>query len=146
MKKIILSLLVSLCLVACDQQTIYSHYEPVPVWGWSVDSIVQFDFDIADTLATYQMIINVRHTDLYPYQNMWLFVDSDTIEFYLADDRGRWLGNGRNGYIDMPVLYEEDIQFQHSGAHHMQIVHGMRDEQLSGITDIGLTIRKNGKE
>ena len=56
-----------------------------------MDSLAQFDYLIEDTMADYQMLIYVRHTEQYPYQNMWLFVDDagrqDTIEFYLADDR-----------------------------------------------------------
>lgn len=144
--RIILILLSSLLLIACDKSTVYMQYTPIPVTGWHQDSILQYDFDITDTISTYQVLINVRHTETYPYQNMWLFVNNDTIEFYLADDRGLWLGNGRNGLIDMPVLYEDAAIFAHSGTHTITIQHAMRNEQLHGISDVGLTIRKNGKE
>ena len=92
------------------------------------------------------MLIYVRHTERYPYQNMWLFVDDngyrDTIEFYLADDRGQWLGNKQNGFIEMPVLYEDTKQFADTGRYTLTIRHGMRDSLLRGITDIGMEIRK----
>lgn len=96
------------------------------------------------------MIIYMRHTERYPYQNMWLFVGdslhTDTIEFYLADDRGQWLGDRNHGFIEMPVLLEENKHFPDTGIYHMQIRHGMRDSVLRGVTDIGLEIRSNGKE
>lgn len=111
--------------------------------GWHQDSVLEFRFDVEDTLSTYQILINIRHTENYSYQNMWLFADSDTIEFYLADDRGRWLGNGHNGYIEMPVLYEAAYLFERSGEQTMRIQHGMRDSLLSGISDVGVKVVKN---
>lgn len=111
--------------------------------GWHQDSVLDFRFDVEDTLSTYQILINVRHTENYSYQNMWLFADNDTIEFYLADDRGRWLGNGHNGYIEMPVLYEQAYRFAHSGEHTIRIRHAMRDSLLEGISDMGVKVVKN---
>ena len=111
-----------------------------------MDTIPSFDYTIADAAAEYRMLIYVRHTERYPYQNMWLFVDEgthrDTIEFYLADDRGRWLGDKHHGFIEMPVLYEAARQFPDTGAYTMRIVHGMRDSVLRGVTDVGLEIVK----
>ncbi len=112
--------------------------------------MASFDYTIPDKDADYRMLIYVRHTERYPYQNMWLFIDNgarrDTIEFYLSDDRGQWLGDRHHGFIEMPVLLEENYQFPDTGIYHMTIQHGMRDSVLRGITDIGLEIRRNGKE
>lgn len=65
---------------------------------------------------------------------------SDTLEFYLADDRGVWLGNGRNAIYDMPVLYEENIRFPQAGQYTYTIYQGMRTTQLIGVKDIGLEV------
>jgi len=117
---------------------------------WGADSVLTYDFDITDTLATYQMLVCVRHTEQYPYQNMWFFIGDttrmDTIEFYLANARGEWLGNGRNGLIEMPVLYEEAYRFPHSGKQVWHIQQGMREQSLRGISDVGLIIKRNGEE
>ena len=108
--------------------------------------MASFDYTIADTTVDYRMLIYVRHTECYPYQNMWLFVNNahrtDTIEFYLADDRGQWLGDKHHGFYEMPVLFEENIHFADTGTYHMEITHGMRDSLLRGVTDVGLEILK----
>jgi gliding motility-associated lipoprotein GldH len=65
----------------------------------------------------------------------------DTIECYLADDRGRWLGRGLSIY-SMPVLIARDKQFKHVGNHTFAIRQGMRDDVLSGVDAIGLEISK----
>ena len=81
---------------------------------------------------------------------MWLFVDNagqtDTIEFYLADDRGRWLGDRHHGMIEMPVLMEDAKLFPDTGVYRLSVRQGMRDTVLRGITDVGLEVIRNGQE
>lgn len=120
--------------------------------GWHKDSLVGFSFTVTDTTASYDILLNVRHTEMYPYQNLWLFLGgsrqllNDTIEFYLADDRGVWLGTGHNGHITMPVLYEQGYHFSHAGEQTIYVTHGMRCDYLRGVTDVGIEIRKNEKQ
>lgn len=131
-------------LFASCRHTVYSQFVPISSAKWHIDSVTQFDYSIVDTSAAYTILINVRHTERYAYQNMWLFVDRadhrDTIEFYLADDRGQWLGDTHHGFIEMPVLLEQDYHFPDTGVYHLSIQHGMRDTLLRGVTDIGLEI------
>ena len=112
-----------------------------------MDSVVQFDYTIEETNSDYRMLIYVRHTERYPYQNMWLFVDNgiyqDTIEFYLADDRGQWLGDKKHGLMEMPVLLEEHIHYPDTGTYRLTIQQGMRDSLLRGVADVGLEVIKN---
>lgn len=147
MKKILLIAFVAL-LTACTSDIVYSRFMPIPSEKWHVDSVAQFDYTIVDTTADYQLLVYVRHTERYPYQNMWLFVNdnhrTDTIEFYLADDRGQWLGDKHHGFIEMPVLFEETKHFTDTGTYHLSVCHGMRDSVLRGVTDVGLEIMKIG--
>lgn len=147
MRKTLFCLLAAIALSACSGDIIYSHFHPMMPNEWHADSVVNFDYTIEDADASYSMILYVRHTERYPYQNMWLFVENagktDTIEFYLADDRGRWLGDRHHGFIEMPVLYEDAKQFTDTGAYRLSVRQGMREEELEGITDIGLEISRN---
>lgn len=140
-----------LTLASCQHNTIYSDYQSVATTGWHKDSILAYSFDIQDSAAIYQVLLHVRHTEIYPFQNLWFFTcldgQRDTIEFYLADERGRWLGNGGNGLIDMPILFEDDYRFTNKGEHTLTIQHGMRDTLLRGVSDVGIEIQiTNGKE
>ena len=153
-KSIIGPLWIGLCtaffLTNCRRDIVYSQFVSIPSEKWQIDSVAHFEYAITDTHNDYRMLVYVRHTERYPYQNMWLFVgDSlhrDTIEFYLADDRGKWLGNKHHGFIEMPVLLEENYHFADTGKYFLTVQHGMRDSILRGVTDIGLEIIKNGKE
>ncbi len=143
----ILSLFIGF-LASCGNRTTYSEFLTIPHSGWQADSAVVFTFTVTDTVAAYNLILHVRHTQQYPYQNMWMFVEStnpltantDTIEFYLADQRGQWLGNGWGNLREMPVLYQHKVVFPVSGEYTYRVYQGMRDECLRGINDIGLSV------
>lgn len=145
---IISVLLLTGMFTACRRGTVYSHFSPISSVGWSLDTMPRFDFSIDDKEAGYDILLYVRHTERYPYQNMWLFVQDsrqhrDTIEFYLADDRGQWLGDKHHGFIEMPVLLEENYHFPDTGQYYFVVQHGMRDSVLRGITDVGVEVVKS---
>ena len=116
--------------------------------GWDKDSLLAYSFVVPDTVENYDILLHLRHLDNYPYQNMWLFLGetdsliTDTIEFYLADDRGMWLGNRGNGHISMSVLYESSIRFEQLGERHLYIRHGMRRALLPGVSDLSVEVKR----
>ena len=135
--------------VSCRNGAVYSEFVVIPSGEWDENALPEFEFNIADKESAYDILLYVRHTERYPYQNMWLFVRgnpqhySDTIEFYLADDRGRWLGDKHHGFIEMPVLLETNYHFPDTGRFCFTVQHGMRDSLLRGVTDVGIEIVKS---
>lgn len=140
-------MLISIILTACGSKTAYLHFESLPSAAWHQDSVLCFPIATEDTAAGYDILLHIRHTNYYPYQNMWLFVNTlqgetshtDTLEIYLADDRGAWLGNGRNGLISMPVLYDTQRRIG-SDTLYISIQQGMRDSVLQGVQDVGVEV------
>ncbi len=132
-------------LTSCRHDIVYSEFVAIPSGEWDENQLPEFAFNIADREAAYDILLYVRHTERYPYQNMWLFVRGnrqymDTVEFYLADDRGRWLGDKHHGFIEMPVLLEENYHFPDTGRYYFAVQHGMRDSLLRGVTDVGIEV------
>lgn len=151
MNKILWVIFISLLTVSCNHKDVYLQYHTIVPEGWSKDSIYTFDIPITDTNANYNVFVNIRNRGEYPYQNLWLFLNkttpdnkqiSDSIECYLADQRGKWLGTGVGSVFDMPVLYEQNIKFKTAGIYHYKIVQGMRDDVLTGVNDIGMRVEK----
>lgn len=145
------AILISFFLVSCTQNDVYLKYQAIVPQGWSKDSIYTFDIPISDVKSSYNVYVNIRNRGEYPYQNVWLFLTKtspnkeqakDTVECYLADQRGKWLGSGVGSVYDMPVLYEQNIHFKTLGTYQYKIGHGMRDDMLIGINDIGMRVEK----
>ncbi|MDD4970442.1 MAG: gliding motility lipoprotein GldH [Paludibacter sp.] len=148
-------LFVAIFAIACTSNDVYFQYQSVAQKGWSKDSLYRFDIPITDTVATYNVYVNVRNRGEYPYQNLWLFLNKttpdsiqskDSIECYLADQRGKWLGKGLGSILEMPVLYQQNVRFKKAGTYHYKIVQGMRDSVLKGINDIGMRVEKVGRK
>lgn len=137
-------------LLGCNSNALYNHFHSLPSTGWSKDSIAYFVVPVCDTIVQYNVIVTLRHQSSYPYQNFWMFIDEkspkgvvskDTVECYLADDRGKWLGSGFSVY-SMPVLIAHNKRFKSRGNYIFTIRQGMRDDVLPGIDAIGLEIDK----
>lgn len=154
MRKSLWILLFAVSLASCTGNTVYSEFHPVADQHWQRDSVCNFCFHIDDTSAVYQLRMHINHRETYPYQNIWLFVSDssrhempqDTLLFYLANDRGEWLGRGKNGIIEMSMLYQEERLFPDTGYYTISIAHGMRDTALRGIENVGFEVLKYGKE
>ena len=135
-----------LAFASCKNEVYYSQFSSIPSGNWHMDSVAHFDYMIDDTASAYKMTLYVRHTDSYPYQNIWLFVgDStacDSLNIALADDRGVWYGESHNGFMEMPIVFGENIHYADTGSYHLMIQHGMRDTMLRGVTEVGLEISK----
>ena len=146
--------------MACNQdKVVYDTYISVNPKGWFADSIADFTVEIEDTTTQYAVYLKMRHNSTYPYRNIWFFRSisskrgveyTDTINYVLADEMGKWLGSGigENKHVVMP-LRTEALRFNKPGKYQFSIQHGMRDEILSGITEIGLEVfmkDNNGEE
>jgi gliding motility-associated lipoprotein GldH len=134
---------------SCHSTIIQS--QDVPYSEWQQDSVLTFSADIQDTINAYDILFLLRTNNRYPYQNLWLFVaeyqDSmlvvnDTIECTLADERGRWLGRGTS-HFELPLLYETQRHFRHSGNYTFVLTQGMREESLLGVENITLKLVKS---
>lgn len=143
-------LMALICLCACQTDITYEQYQAVSPTAWDMNQAAHFEVNMTDTTGRYDVILHIRNTDLYPYQNLWLFTHSmapdstiatDTLECYLADNQGKWINNAFLSEHNMPLLYMSNIRFPKEGTYTFDITHGMRDSLLSGINRIGLIIK-----
>lgn len=139
-------------VLACNNNSVYSEYKTIPVASWHKDSALTFQIPVSDTINNHNLVINVRNDINYKYSNLWLFIEInqpekytaviDTFEITLADERGKWLGEGFGGVKNCELLYKPNVYFPVSGKYEIKIKQGMRGEKLKGITEIGLRIEK----
>ncbi len=121
---------------------------------WDRNTSFDFAVEVTDTLSYYNVFLEVRSKENYPYRNLWLFVNQkapegsiqkDTINCELADIYGKWYGRGSTLHT-LSLPFEQNIRFSISGTYLYSIKQGMRENKLNGISDIGLRIVKQGKQ
>lgn len=138
-------------LFSCDQKRFFEKNSKIQNAIWKIDSIQKFYVNITDTITPYSIYLNVRNSNDYQYSNLFLFVRTispaqysirDTVEFILADKSGKWLGTGLGPVFFNQRLYKENVRFPIPGIYIFEIQQGMRKDELSGITDVGIRIGK----
>jgi gliding motility-associated lipoprotein GldH len=67
---------------------------------------------------------------------------TDTLNFNLAYDDGKWTGSGGlfSKYRENTFLYRKYVKFPEKGSYNINIRHGMRKDNLEGISSVGLIL------
>jgi len=148
---ILVGILLLLVVISCDKNRVYEQYLSVDSDGWHKDSILNFDFEIENSNQSYNLLLNVRNIEAYPFSNLWLFVDiiapdstsvRDTLEYTLAYPNGKWTGQGSSGVYNNSFVFRSNVFFPVQGNYRFVIQQAMRNDLLKGITNVGLRIEK----
>ncbi len=151
MKKHLLIVFFALCAIftSCDNNKVYEEYVEIENYTWNMSKPISFEFEVNDTASLHNVYINIRHANQYPYSNLWLFINSwspagaksvDTLECVLADERGKWQGDGLGDIWDAQILWKQNVRFATPGKYHVEYNQGMRVENLVGIMDMGIRV------
>lgn len=138
-------------IISCDQAQVFDKYSAIPDAQWHKDSLVVFTVPVTDTLQNHNLLVNVRNETTYNYSNLWLFVEivqpdgetmKDTFQMVLAEPSGKWLGEGIGKLKTQQAIFRRNVYFPVSGEYTVKIQHGMREETLRGIHDVGFSVEK----
>ncbi len=134
---------------SCNTNTVFTQSITLPTGGWYKNNEVVFNVNIKDTLINYSFNLNIRNTNKYRFNNLYLFlttkfpngnVSRDTIECILANKEGKWLGKGWGSVKENDILLKSDLRFPLAGNYKFLIQQAMRVDTLKGIENIGLSI------
>ncbi len=156
-KNSVLVLVLVFCFASCDKGRVFDEYKAVPN-GWHKDSIISFKINPPDTINPYNLFVNLRNTNAYKYNNLFLIVEmnfphgktiKDTLEYRMAEPTGKLLGTGITDTKENKLWYKESVVFNESGEYVVHIQHAMRESgkvngvtNLEGITDVGFRVEK----
>ncbi|MDH6312320.1 gliding motility-associated lipoprotein GldH [Parabacteroides sp. PFB2-10] len=143
----------SLLFSSCDNKVVYDEYHTLEGRNWEKAEEYFFVFRIDDNARPYDMTFEVRNNNLYPFQNLWVFLEEklpsgevarDTLECMLADDFGKWLGDGMSVHQSSFPLHTRYL-FPDTGSYTISFRQGMRKESLPGIQQIGVRIEESAR-
>jgi len=152
MNKIFILLGIILCISSCsvDKKKVYEKIVALPSEGWLSSDTYKFDIPVTDTTKAYDILLHLRNSGRYAYSNIWFFIETqspkgntlkDTFEIILADDLGRWLGEGIGDVNNILVPYKENILFPVNGVYQITITQAMRDSVLDNVLDLGIRLQ-----
>jgi gliding motility-associated lipoprotein GldH len=154
-KNSVILLLAAILLFSCDKKRVFDEYKSVGS-AWHKDSVVTFDLPVLDSTKRYNLFVNLRDNNNYPFNNLFLivalempncFTKVDTLEYQMANPDGTLLGNGFTDIKESKLFYKEDVKFR--GKYKVHIKQAVREsgkipgvQELEGVTDIGFRIEQ----
>jgi gliding motility-associated lipoprotein GldH len=127
----------------------------IPGHEWSYEHKPVFEVTLLpqDTAYLYNIFVNVRHKDSYPYSNIWLVVNTQfpegqpipqRVELPLADMSGKWLGSGLDDIYEHQIPIQQSAILNKAGTYRFTFEQNMRQNPLPDIMNVGLRIEKAG--
>jgi gliding motility-associated lipoprotein GldH len=151
---------VILCLLllnSCMTSPYYQKTVTVPQNEWGYNFQPSFHFEITDTSSYYNLYFLIRHTDAYPYANIWLNIytkepsektfQQSRIEIPLAETGGKWLGRGMNEIWEQRMAITRNdapMIFKKKGVYEIRLEQNMRINPLPEVLNVGLRVEKIG--
>ena len=152
-------LLAAILLFSCDKKRVFDEYKSVGS-AWHKDSIVTFDLPVLDSTKRYDLFVNLRDNNNYPFNNLFLivaiempngFTKVDTLEYQMANPDGTLLGNGFSDIKESKLYLKENVKFR--GKYKVHIKQAVREsgkipgvQELDGITDVGFRIEQKDQK
>ena len=126
--------------VSCQNENKKEVYHSFNNNTWNTDSIVFFEFDNIDTTGSHDLYLMVRHTTNFKFQNLFLFTNfenqQDTLELFLSEKSGRWLGKGFGEIKELKIRIKENVNFKKNQDQIFSVEQAMRHEDLEKIINL----------
>ncbi len=148
-------LILSLFLIQCRPIDLYERTVNIPGHTWKSDFKPSFSFDITDTTKPYQVSLIIRHTDAYPFNNIWLDIQLETpdslfnirTEQRLGNNEQGWLGTGLNDVYEHRInlnqaLGKAGVSFRRNGRYNFQLAQVMREDPLPHVLQAGIRVER----
>lgn len=155
MNKFLLFFAPLLCLLySCGPTYIYESTHEIPGEAWTYADSLQYDIEIEDTLKIYNLYLDVKHSKSFRYQNLYTRVNTrfpngahikEVLSLELQHKSGIWLGDCNSDYCTLRIPIQEGAYFNASGKHTIFIEQFMREDPVSGVKSIRLSVEDTGQ-
>lgn len=155
MRSFFFALAIITIFFSCDEQRVYEKNIDFDSRYWLVTEEPAFDFEITDSLDTYNLYCNVRNSLDYPFARIFITyrlqdstgiaMEKQMVSQLLFDEKtGKPFGEtGLGDLYDHRILLKKDHKFPRNGKYTVSFKQFMRSDTLSGILAVGLRIEKS---
>ena len=139
-----------ICAACSYRSDLFHEFNDIPARGWDKRNIQKFFPYIDSTDVAYDIDVELNYGNSYGYRNLYLFVTvenadreviaRDTLNCILADEFGKWLGDGWGSSFQQRFPYKRGIKLGEQGTYSISVSQGMRKDIIEGIERIGVRI------
>lgn len=138
----------SLTLFACTNSNLVDTNENMVDNSWAYAKSAKATVEIKDSTQAYDIHFKLRHTNDYRYANLFVLVKlkgkglnkTNRYQFKLAKSDGQWTGKGSGDIFTSKLALLTNYRFPATGKYEIEVEQNMRDNPLTGVSDVGLTV------
>jgi gliding motility-associated lipoprotein GldH len=144
--------------VGCQNSIVWQQTKDIAGEGWHKDSIVSLTFPPQPQEKKYDIFFLIRNDNNYPYANLFLIAEIkhkdksfiDTLEYEMADEKGRWLGSGIWDLKESKLVFKKQYRVDKKTPLNIKLQQAVRktgqvdgDSILPGIKTVGIIIEEH---
>jgi gliding motility-associated lipoprotein GldH len=143
--------IVSLVSISCGNHPVFEQKQNFENASWNMKDTATFNVEVSEIHYPYDIFITIENTKEYTTSNIWLEISvlsptsafqKERVEFYLTDEKGRWLGNVSRYTVQNMFLYKSAIRFPKQGKYTFKITQLMRENDSPKVNSVGLVLQK----
>lgn len=136
----------------CDNGVLFQKSNSIKGKEWSYADPQIYTFEVNDTSTKYDLLLDIHHDRLFPFQNLYLDImthfptDTTTdqqLSLQLMAPNGKWIGTCKGNDCIFEVIMQEGFVFTELGEYKIEINQWSRQETLPGISAIGLYVQES---
>ena len=138
-------------LTGCGKSYFFSETTEIPAQTWTYANMPEFEVNVEDVTAKYNLLLDIIHSADFPYQNIYIkfhatdpkgqeTVTQVPVEF--ANKGGVWFGDCGEEWCHLEGFLQKNLKFSEAGKYLFKLEQYMRIEALEGIQSVGLKIEK----
>ena len=143
---------------ACDDNRVFDKNLDFEQQAWMSGHKPEFEINIPDTTARYNIYFNLRNSLSYPFSRIFftyyledslgLVLNKQLMNYVVFDPKtGKPSGNSGLGDIyDHQVPLVQNHEFPYAGVHRIKLEHFMRTDTLAGVLAVGVRVERSATE
>lgn len=147
----LLTIVAAFSFFSCDSKRVFEANVDLPKRDWHIDSIPAFRFRVEDASKPYNLLINLRNSEAYPYYNLYLRyylldstqreIKSQQVELILMDPKtGKPTGDGLGDIYSHKYQLLGNFVFPKQGEYVVKLKQYMRQDPLPEINSVGIRL------
>ncbi len=151
MKKIIPAVCLISTLWSCNKLDSFEQTVFFPEHQWASKNQPSFQFEVKDTVASYNIYVVIRHEDAFHFNNLWLNIittapseksNTQKVNLQLANNATGWLGSGMDDVFDHRIRITNSPIHLKKGVYQFSLQQIMREDPLPSILNAGIRVEK----
>ncbi len=141
-----------ICFLACAEKPFFYQEEKINETSWKYEDKAVFEFEIQDTVGSYNLELELNHSSEFSFQNIYVAIEThfpdgkktdDNISLQLMNKMGSWIGDCSSKTCTINFVLQQNTYFKQAGIYKLSLAQDGRNPVLDGIQSLGFRILKN---